>query len=213
MPAKSPFKAINHLAFITPDLEGTIRFYRDLLGMPLEMGMGHGGFKHYFFKTADNYIAFFAYPGASKMEFKFPGRETSAPIGFDHVAIRVDQADDLFYLRDRLTAAGVEVTGPIDHGLMYSIYFKDNNNIPLEATWDCVELTTDQAIIDDEDVPAALEGAAPRPGHWPDVPHRPISEMIAKPGNGHEMRDILVKTGRAKLKPEFDRLVKVPVTS
>ncbi|SVB60961.1 uncharacterized protein METZ01_LOCUS213815, partial [marine metagenome] len=27
---------INHLAFITHDLEATIRFYRDLLGMTLE---------------------------------------------------------------------------------------------------------------------------------------------------------------------------------
>lgn len=31
---------INHLAFITHDMEKTIRYYRDLLGMTLEAGWG-----------------------------------------------------------------------------------------------------------------------------------------------------------------------------
>ena len=42
-----PIRAINHLAFITPDLEATIRFYRDLLGMELHSGVGHDGYRHY----------------------------------------------------------------------------------------------------------------------------------------------------------------------
>ncbi len=50
--------AINHLAFITPDLPRTIRFYRDLLGMELEAGIGHDGYRHYFFRFGDNMIAF-----------------------------------------------------------------------------------------------------------------------------------------------------------
>ena len=41
------FGKIDHLAFITPDLDGTIRFYRDLLGMELTLGIGHDGFRHY----------------------------------------------------------------------------------------------------------------------------------------------------------------------
>ena len=52
---------INHLAFITHDLEATIRFYRDLLGMTLEAGVGHGGFRHYFFRAGEAQVAFFAY--------------------------------------------------------------------------------------------------------------------------------------------------------
>ena len=62
---------INHLAFITADMEGTIRFYRDLLGMKLTHGIGHNGYRHYFFKTANNYIAFFAYDGVQLMEKSF----------------------------------------------------------------------------------------------------------------------------------------------
>ncbi|MFP6689836.1 MAG: VOC family protein, partial [Alphaproteobacteria bacterium] len=52
-------KEINHLAFITGDMEQTIRFYRDLLGMELTHGIGHDGYRHYFLKTENNYIAFF----------------------------------------------------------------------------------------------------------------------------------------------------------
>lgn len=37
---------INHLAFITEDMEQTIRFYRDLLGMALSAGIGHDGYRH-----------------------------------------------------------------------------------------------------------------------------------------------------------------------
>ena len=33
------FTGINHLAFITNDMEKTIRFYRDLLGMELVCGI------------------------------------------------------------------------------------------------------------------------------------------------------------------------------
>ena len=61
-------KEINHLAFITGDMEQTIRFYRDLLCMELTHGIGHDGYRHYFFKTGNNYIAFFSYDGAQPME-------------------------------------------------------------------------------------------------------------------------------------------------
>jgi catechol 2,3-dioxygenase-like lactoylglutathione lyase family enzyme len=52
-------RKINHLAFITPDIEKTIRFYRDLLGMELTHSIGHDGYRHYFFKTENNHVAFF----------------------------------------------------------------------------------------------------------------------------------------------------------
>ncbi len=39
---------INHLAFITEDMEKTIRLYRDFLGMELTAGIGHVDYRHYF---------------------------------------------------------------------------------------------------------------------------------------------------------------------
>uniref|UniRef100_UPI0040579DB8 VOC family protein n=1 Tax=Candidatus Electronema sp. TaxID=2698783 RepID=UPI0040579DB8 len=44
------FKGINHLALVTGDMNGTIRFWRDLLGMRLISGVGEAGFRHYFFE-------------------------------------------------------------------------------------------------------------------------------------------------------------------
>ena len=46
-------QGINHLAFITDDMVKTIRFYRDLLGLKLSTGIGHDGFRHYFFQFPD----------------------------------------------------------------------------------------------------------------------------------------------------------------
>ena len=74
-------QGINHLAFITDDMVTTIRFYRDLLGMKLSAGIGHDGYRHYFFQLADGvtHIAFFEYEGATVMQRKFPGDRTSLP--------------------------------------------------------------------------------------------------------------------------------------
>ena len=57
------FTGINHLAFITDDMEKTIRFYRDLLGLELVAGVGKEGYRHYFFLLGDgrSQIAFFEY--------------------------------------------------------------------------------------------------------------------------------------------------------
>lgn len=198
---------IDHLAFITPDLDGTIRFYRDLLGLPLELGIGHDGYRHYFFRTGDNYIAFFAYDGASAMEKKPHGRRTSAPLGFDHVAFTVETREKLFAWKDRLEAAGIEVTGPIDHGAFWSIYFFDPNNIPLECAWPLMEITKTPAVVDD-DLPAIVsEGAAAQPGYWPEVtnPTPPEAMVATKAGNAYALRAELTASGKGRLTPDGER--------
>ena len=43
------YNGINHLAMATGDMDGTIRFWRDLLGMRLAAGVGQPGARHYFF--------------------------------------------------------------------------------------------------------------------------------------------------------------------
>jgi catechol 2,3-dioxygenase-like lactoylglutathione lyase family enzyme len=54
------FTGINHLAFATGDMENTIRFWRDLLGMRLIGGIGRGRLRQYFFELSDHdMIAFF----------------------------------------------------------------------------------------------------------------------------------------------------------
>ncbi|MEC9346416.1 MAG: VOC family protein [Pseudomonadota bacterium] len=202
---------IDHLAFITPDLHGTIRFWRDLLGMELTMGIGHDGYRHYFFQAGSNLVAFFAYDGASAMEVKFHGNRTSAPLGFDHVAMTVDSRQELFAWKDRLEAAGLEITGPIDHGAFWSIYFFDPNNIPLELTWNMMEVTRTPAVVDDDLPDIVLEGAKPQPGHWPEVTHpTPPGQMVAaKAGNAYALREELLKAKMARLTPEGEEALKL----
>ena len=56
------FKGINHLALVTGDMDATVTFYRDILGMPLvgALGIEHPPMRHYFFEVGPgNTIAFF----------------------------------------------------------------------------------------------------------------------------------------------------------
>ena len=197
---------LNHLAFITDDLTRTIRFYRDLLGLKLWAGIGHGGYRHYFFQMGTGQIAFFEYAGAQPMrKTKFHGEPTREPIGFDHVALTVESKEDLFAVKDRLEAAGVEVHGAVDHGTTWSIYFFDPNNIPLEASWDCIDVVRPPAIEDEEPLSIAAEGADAQPGHWPEViDPTPPERMVAHPGNGFVMRESFLRRGLARSKPDFD---------
>jgi len=200
---------INHLAFITPDMTGTVRFYRDLLGMRLTAGIGHDGYRHYFFTLGDNTtsVAFFEYDGASKMRYKFPGDRTGEPVGFDHVSFTLGSREELFALKDRIEAAGFEVEGAVDHGLIWSIYFFDNNGIPLEATWALMELLEAPAIEDDDPLAVAAEGADPVPGHWPAVTApTPQAAMVASTGNGLPMRASFLRQGLARYADGVDPL-------
>ena len=73
-------KGIHHLAMATRDMEGTIRFWRDLLGMRLVGGLGKKGYKLYFFEiSAQNYIVFFEWPDVKPVEEKDHGMPASGP--------------------------------------------------------------------------------------------------------------------------------------
>ncbi len=200
-------KGINHLAFITDDMTATIRFYRDLLGLKLSAGIGHDGYRHYFFQFPDGetHVAFFEYDGATVMTRKFPGDRTSEPRGFDHVSFTVETRGELYALKDRLEAAGIEVEGAVDHGIFWSIYFYDpHNNIPLEATWQFMQLERMPAITEDDPLAVAAEGDGPQPGHWPGVERAtPESDMRALTGNGHPMRRNFLEQGLARYRDDL----------
>ena len=133
------------------------------------------------------------------MKRKFPGNRTSEPLGFDHVSFTVNSRTELFALKDRLEAAGIEVEGAVDHGIFWSIYFYDpHNNIPLEATWQFMALIKTPAITEDTPLAIAAEGAEPQSGHWLSVKRpKPESEMLALDGNGAPMRNDFLRQGLA----------------
>lgn len=129
------YNGVNHLAMATGDMDKTIRFWRDLLGMRLVAGLGRPGYRHYFFEISENdLIAFFEWSEVEPIEEKDHGRPVKGPFAFDHVSIGVDTEDDLWEVKDRLAAAGFWVSEVIDHGFIHSIYFRDPNGYVIELT-------------------------------------------------------------------------------
>jgi len=89
------------------------------------------------------------------MTKKSHGSPSTTPLGFDHLSISVASKEDLFAPKDTLEAASIEVSGAVNHGFVWSIYFFDNNNIPLEASWDCIDIVKAPTIIEDDPLAVA----------------------------------------------------------
>ena len=51
-----------------------------------------------------------------------------------HVSFHMDSFEDLLALRDRIRSRGVAVLGPIDHGMIRSMYFAGPEGLVLEAS-------------------------------------------------------------------------------
>ena len=153
-------------------------------------------------------VAFFEYAGAKSMELKSHGSPTSLPLGFDHVSFTVGSRADLFALKDRIEAASFEVSDAVDHGIVWSIYFHDPNNIPLEVSWDMLELVKTPAMNEVEPMEIVAEGAGPQPGIWPEVADpTPPERMTAHGGNGLTMRETFLRDGTAIETDEWKALM------
>lgn len=189
------FKGINHLAMATRDMDTTIRFWRDLLGMRLVAGLGEPGYRHYFFEIDENdLIAFFEWSGVEPLDKKNHGRPVKGPFVFDHVAFGVETQNDLWYLKDKLEVAGFDCSDVIDHGFIHSIYSFDPNGIPIEFSWQVktIDIRRQPMMLDAEPTVVAEEGSNPRYDQWPAVIHptKPSRQVIRK-GAGSELTQFL----------------------
>jgi len=185
------YSGVNHLALATGDMDGTIRFWRDLLGMRLVAGLGKPGYRQYFLQVSDrDMIAFFEWPDVRPVEEKEHGRPVKGPFAFDHVAFGVEDEDELWKLKDRLAAAGIWVSEVIDHGFIHSIYAHDPNGIPIEFSYYVpgTDVRTSPLMADREPTALAQEGPEPRFDRWPSVTAAtPRAERRIYPGAGSEL--------------------------
>lgn len=185
------FNGVNHLAMATGDMDKTIRFWRDLLGMRLVAGLGQPGYRHYFFEISEtDLIAFFEWTGVKPVAKKEHGRPVSGPFIFDHVSFGVETEDDLWSLRDKLEATGFPVSDVIDHGFIHSIYAHDPNGIPIEFSHNVEDVNIRKEPQMGDKVPSriTLEGAGSQRGIWPEANMpTPKSERIVYPGAGSEL--------------------------
>lgn len=143
---------VHHLAISTADMKTQLTFFTDVLGAELKaLYWMHGvpNARHGFVKLNDaSYVAFVEMPAIADVPTKLGvthagyGGGTSAPGTMQHVALNVDTVDDLLALRDRIRSRGINVYGPVDHGMCQSIYLAGPEHLTLE-------IATSSAPIDD----------------------------------------------------------------
>jgi catechol 2,3-dioxygenase-like lactoylglutathione lyase family enzyme len=153
------FSGINHVALVSRDMERTVDFYTNVLGMPLIKTLeipGNG--QHFFFDCGNgDCVAFFWFPDAPAAApgiasaGKMPGAGNigSAHGSMNHLAfdVPVDKFDEYV---DKLKAKGVEVSMVLNHDnspstiapefndgvFVRSVYFQDPDGVLLEfACW------------------------------------------------------------------------------
>lgn len=157
------YQGIHHLAMATNDMDKTVRFYRDILGMPLVATTGNQPgrpYRHYFFQLGGaQTIAFFEWPGMLEEFHKPAGLPAQGPVQFDHVSFGVTNVEELEKLQQDLRAKGVEVTEIVDHHICKSIYFTDPNGIALEASAWTMDVFGQPHLGDRQPVPSAQNDA------------------------------------------------------
>ena len=180
------YAGINHIALATSDMDKTIRFWRDLLGMRLIAGLGKPGNRQYFFDITENtLISFFEWPGVEPVEDKDAGRPVKGPFVFDHICLELSGKEELWELKDRLEAADIWVSEVMDNGFIHSVFSTDPNNIQLEFCYRIkdVSLSNNPKMIDTAPSPVTMEGTEPLPGKWPAVNKpTPTEERKIYPG-------------------------------
>lgn len=141
-PKTIPIAGVHHTARPTWKLAETVRFYRDLLGLPLvhaisARGWGpedHADFLHFFFDSGNgSTIAFFYYIGTTPPDFV--AVRDDYRYRASHTAWRVETREQLLECRAKVEAAGIPLKYQIRHEVIESIYFDDPNGYGLEITW------------------------------------------------------------------------------
>jgi catechol 2,3-dioxygenase-like lactoylglutathione lyase family enzyme len=184
------YTGIHHPAFATRDMDATVRFWRDLLGMRLVLAFGGPGYRQYFFEISRTaQVGFFEWPDVEGLPPRVHGTPVKGPFAFDHLAVGVEGPEDLWELVARLDAAGFHASDVIDHGFVLSVYSYDPNGIPLEFTCPSTrrDLHANPLLCDTAPPPARREGPEVFPGYWPAPEPVPADERHVFPGEGREL--------------------------
>ncbi|MEO1403670.1 MAG: VOC family protein [Cyanobacteria bacterium J06635_1] len=180
---------INHLPISTANMKGQIEFFTDILGAELiALYPMHNteGAQHSFLRLSDNCcLSFVEYPENTDIEpqvgVTYPsGVGSSAPGTLNHLAFNVDSIEDLLAMRDRIRSKGIHVFGPLDHGMMQSIYFQGLEHLSLEiAAYQGV--LNPEAWIDPETVKAAGISAEELARYKAPAPYEDQGGAVAQP--------------------------------
>jgi catechol 2,3-dioxygenase-like lactoylglutathione lyase family enzyme len=222
---------VHHLAVMAADIKAHIDFFSQVVGCPLvALFPMHGvpGGLHAFLRLNDHcYFSVVQLPGVENIAVEIgrthagTGAGISAPGTLQHLAFAVDDEASLLAMRDRIRAHGVNVLGPIDHGMCKSIYFAGPDQLTLEVATSAAAIdprawidpatlraaSISEAEADMYRAPASYDGPSPvrQPPYDPGKPHQTFPKamyqaMLAAP-------DELVTASASYAEPP----VKVPV--
>lgn len=138
---RSQWRGFNHLALVTPDLDRTITFYRDVLGMQVLMeapsnphhgrhcmiSPGGPGLGLHFFEQPD--VQIFSFEGG------LPPRLQFVPGALQHISFTVADETSGLALRDALLALETPTTPVMDQGPVRIFAFPDPSGLLLEDAW------------------------------------------------------------------------------
>ena len=128
---------IHHVAYRCEDAKETVDFYQRVLNMEFQIAFAEDKvpstkepdpYMHVFLDAGmGNVLAFFELPTKEPMD-----RDHNTPQWVQHIAFEVKDYDELLASKQHVEAEGLEVIGPVDHGIFQSIYFFDPNGHRLE---------------------------------------------------------------------------------
>ena len=133
-------KGVDHLAHVTWKPGETVDFYREVMSLPLTHAVTGTGwlaeefpdFVHFFFGLGKgNYLAFFYYFGLPEHSL----HSSDLMHLSRHIAFHVDTKEEMMAWRAKIKSHGVQVTPPLAHELLESVYFDDPNGIQQEIAY------------------------------------------------------------------------------
>jgi catechol 2,3-dioxygenase-like lactoylglutathione lyase family enzyme len=183
-------RGVHHLAISTGDIKAQIEFCSDVLGMELvALYWMHGvdGAWHAFLKLNDtSSLAFVQMDGIAEIPTELgvthagSGGGLSAGGTMQHVAFDVADEAELLAMRDRIRSRGVNVMGPIHHGMCSSIYFAGPEGLTLEVATSAEPIDGDH-WIDPEVVGLAGISADELDRYRTPEPFKPAEQPVAQP--------------------------------
>jgi glyoxylase I family protein len=138
-------KRIHHVAYRCRDAKETVEFYQRVLGMDFVLAIAEDRvpstkapdpYMHVFLDAGmGNVLAFFELPNSPDM-----GKDANTPAWVQHLAFELEDFAALKEAKASLEAEGLDVLGPVNHGIFQSIYFHDPNGHRIElAANTCTE--------------------------------------------------------------------------
>ena len=128
---------IHHVAYRCKDAKETVDFYQRVLNMDFMIAFAEDRvpstkapdpYMHVFLDAGmGNVLAFFELPTQPEMD-----RDHNTPQWVQHIAFEVSDYDELLASKGHIENEGVDVLGPVNHGIFQSIYFFDPNGHRLE---------------------------------------------------------------------------------